>query len=393
MRLTNAPARLATVVALALLVFAACTSAQQTAPQNNNGPQQDPNMPPLGGPIDVPLNWVYGGGTLPSVSFKIPADQSIYLGFNENGSMIIHTGTTKIYYWKMTNFNIATATLTVAFKSYRDIPLETLAALKNPNNIVKERLEMFAPTGPVGKALLVDPNFPALMAMNEGPVYWRYSDLTRPTVHIKDPLAETDYLGFNENGSMLQNKATGKVYNWKLSNPNTAAGTLTQVYNTINDIPTAELQSLKNTDQSVQYLLAKSGLKPRSPAAPPQPRPNPDKSGGIFGDNPQKALQGVAPAAVMPGEIAGKNAAVQGGVLTFTLADGTKSKPYTVVRPGFMANAPQSAGIAGTWVTKESGGKGILFTVTADNSVTGKEISPQVLQMMTQTGGRSQDDL
>jgi hypothetical protein len=95
----------------------------------------------------------------------------------------------------------------------------------------------------------------------------------------------------------------------------------------------------------------------------------------------------------MPGEITGRNASIQTGVLTFTLADGTELKPYTVVRPGFMANVPQSAGVTGTWVAKESGSKGILFTVAADNSVTGKEISPQVLQMMTRTGGRSQDDL
>jgi|HubBroStandDraft_6_1064221.scaffolds.fasta_scaffold949283_1 hypothetical protein len=58
-----------------------------------------------------------------------------------------------------------------------------------------------------------------------------------------------------------------------------AAGAPTPVFNSINDIPTVELQSLKNTDQAVQYLLAKSGLKPLSPAAPPLPRPNPDRSG------------------------------------------------------------------------------------------------------------------
>ena len=120
---------------------------------------------------------------------------------------------------------------------------------------------------------------------------------------------------------------------------------------------------------------------------PPQLRPNTDKSGGIFGDNPQKALQGVAPAPASPYEITGKDAAIKGGVLIFTLADGTKSKPYTVVRPGFMANAPQAAGITGTWVATESGGKGILFTVAADNSVTGKEISPQVVQTLMQRAG------
>lgn len=390
MRLTNAAARVAIVVMLALLVFAVCTSAQRTAPLNNNGPEKDPNMPPLSGPIDVPLSWTYGDGTQPSVSFKIPADQSVYLGFNENGSMIRNTGDGKIYYWKMTNFNITTASLTVAFKNYQDIPLETLAALRNPNHIVKEKLEMNAPTGAVNKALLVDPNLPALNFMNEGPVYWSYGVSTRPMVNFKLPAAEAYYLGFNEKGSMLQNKANGKVFYWKLSNPINAAGTLTPIFDSIFDIPVEELESLKNTDQAVRSLLAKKGAVPKPGTVAPQqpPAPNTDKSGGIFGDNPQKALQGVAPAAAAPAspyEIAGKDAAIKGGVLTFTLADGTKSKPYTVVRPGFMANAPQAAaGISGTWVAKASDGKGILFTVTADNSVTGKEISPQVLQMMMQ---------
>jgi hypothetical protein len=392
MRFANTTARFAIVAALALIVSVGCTSAQRTALLNNNGPEKDPNMPPLSGPIDVPLSWTYGDGTQPYVEFKNPASQAPYMGFNENGSMVRNAGDGKIYYWKMTNFNIATATLTVAFKSYQDIPLEVLAALKNPSHTVKEKLEMNAPTGAVNKALLVDPNFPALNFMNEGPVYWTYGVSSRPTVSFKLPAAEAYYLGFNEKGSMLQNKANGKVFYWKLSNPQTAAGTLMPIFDSIFDIPVPELESLKNTDQAVRSLLAKKGAVPKPGTVAQQPPPqNSDKSGGIFGDNPQKTLQGVAPAAASaapasPYEIAGKDAVIKAGVLTFTLVDGSKSKSYTVVRPGFMANAPQAAGagISGTWVATGSGGKGILFTVTTDNSVTGKEISPQVLQMMTQ---------
>jgi hypothetical protein len=53
-----------------------------------------------------------------------------------------------------------------------------------------------------------------------------------------------------------------------------------------------------------------------------------------------------------------------------------------------MANAPQAAGVAGTWLAMESGGKAMMFNVLADNTVTGKEISPQVVQMLMQGRGQ-----
>jgi hypothetical protein len=291
MSLRDLVARYAIVGAFVLIV-SACAPAQQGGPgstsssvaagQINHGPQRDPNLPQIMYNTAAPIYWTYGDqGTIPSVQFKNPPDQGTYLGYNENGSMIRNAGNGKIYYWKLKNSDIRSGTLTEAARSVQDVSLDTLAALQNPSNVIKERL-----------------------AMNgRGPM-------------PKEPVTQ---------------------------NP------------------------------------------PRQ-----QPPQNPDKSGGLFGDNPQKTLQGLAPAAGPPADIVGKNASVRGGVLTFTLADGTRSKPYTVVRPAFMANAPQATGVAGTWIAMESGGKAMMFNVLADNTVTGKEISAQVVQMLMQSGGQRQ---
>lgn len=411
MILTNATARRAIFAALALFVFAACTSAQRTAPLNNNPPQKDPNLPPLTGTNDAALYWTYASGTVPHVEFRgypfskdpVNSSEAEYQGFNENGSLIRNSSNRKFYYWKLTNAYATMGTLTLAYNSPEEVPLEVLAALLNPNSTVKNKLQMNAPTGPVNKSLLVDPNFPALTYMNEGPVFWSYGTSTIPNVGFKLPRADAEYFGFNEKGSLLQNKAFGKVYYWKISNPVNATGALTLAFNTITDIPTAELQSLKNPGPSMVYMLRNRGI-----AAPPPPMS--PQAAAVFGNSPEKALQGLAPtpaptsastpttaptsgpaptsapAAASPYEITGKDASIKAGVLTFTLPDGSKSKPYTVTRPGFMANSPQApAGISGTWVSPTTGGKGILFTITTDNSVTAKEISPQVLQMLTQT--------
>jgi hypothetical protein len=417
---TTATARLAILATLALFGFVACTSAQRTAPLNNNPPQKDPNLPPLTGNNDAPLYWSYGSDTVPHVEFrgypysKDPTNSSeaAYDGFNENGSLIYDAGNRKLYYWKLTNAPAMMGTLTPAYSSPEEVPLEVLAALLNPSSGIKSKLAMNAPTGPVSKALLADPNFPALTYMNEGPVYWSYGTSSIPKVGFKLPSADAEYLGFNEKGSLLQNKAFGKVYYWKISNPVNAAGTLTLAFNTITDIPAAELQSLKNPGPSMVYMLRNKGV-----AAPPPPIS--PKASAAFGDNPQKALQGLAPTpsssqtnspapaptqspastsmpapasgpdpghpTASPYDITGKDASIKAGILTFTLPDGSKSKPYTVTRPGFMANSPQApAGISGTWICPTTGGKGIMFTITADNSVTAKEISPQVLQMLMQ---------
>jgi hypothetical protein len=270
-------ADVASRVAIVLALTASASAAR--AVENNHGPQQDPNLPPIGYMTDAPLFWSYGSGTVPSVSFKgypfskdpSNAAEALYLGFNENGSLIRNSGNGKVYSWKLRNSDIRSGSLTEAAKSFFDIPVDTLATLQNPSSTTKGRLE----------------------------------------------------------------------------------------------------------------IITKAAQPPTIPQPPPPP-PNPDKSGGLFGNNPRSALQGLAPAAGSPADIAGKNASIQGGVLTFTMADGNRSKPYTVVRPTFMANPPPATGVMGTWVAMESGGKGMMFNVQADNSLTGKEISPQVVQMLMQ---------
>lgn len=268
----------AIVLALTTLALAA------RAVENNHGPQQDPNLPPITYNTDAPIYWSYGGGTVPLVQFKgypfskDPSNQSeaVYLGFNENGSLIRNAGNAKVYYWKLKNSDIRSGSLTEAAKSFFDIPVDTLVALQNPGTVTKDRLQ----------------------------------------------------------------------------------------------------------------IITKAAQPPSVPQPPPPP-PNPDKSGGLFGNNPRNALQGLTPAAGSPADIAGKNASIQGGVLTFTLANGRMSKPYAVVRPTFMTNAPHAQGIAGTWVAMENAGKGMMFNVQADNSLTGKEISPQVVQMLMQGGPKA----
>ena len=270
-------ADVASRVAIVLALTASASAAR--AVENNHGPQQDPNLPPIGYMTDAPLFWSYGSGTVPSVSFKgypfskdpSNAAEALYLGFNENGSLIRNSGNGKVYSWKLRNSDIRSGSLTESAKSFFDIPVDTLATLQNPSSTTKGRLE----------------------------------------------------------------------------------------------------------------IITKAAQPPMIPQPPPPP-PNPDKSGGLFGNNPRSALQGLAPAAGSPADIAGKNASIQGGVLTFTMADGNRSKPYTVVRPTFIANPPPATGVTGTWVAMESGGKGMMFNVQADNSLTGKEISPQVVQMLMQ---------
>jgi hypothetical protein len=49
-----------------------------------------------------------------------------------------------------------------------------------------------------------------------------------------------------------------------------------------------------------------------------------------------------------------------------------------------MANVPQAASIAGAWIAMEDRGKAVLFNVQADGSISGREIPPQVAQMLMQ---------
>lgn len=255
--------------------------------------------------------------------------------------------------------------------------------------------------GQLNKAPQYDPNLPPVAPPNDAPVYWSYGSGTVPSVSFKgypfskDPTNQGDgvYMGFNENGSLLLDQGNLKLYYWKLTDPRTFAGTLTLAIALKNyrDVPLDLLASLENPSSTVTETLAEGGKGPKPEAVlQQQPAQNSDKSGGLFGADPQKALEGVTPAGGSPYEIAGKNASVVRGVLTFTLANGTSSKPYTVARPAFMANVPQAASIAGAWIAMEDRGKAVLFNVQADGSISGKEIPPQVAQMLMQGAAKPQ---
>jgi hypothetical protein len=381
--------KIAIVVALA----AAMTSSSAVAGEINAGPQNDPNFPPAynARTVDsIPIYWTGGYANRPDVHFKggpffhgITTGGGEYLGFNEKGSLIRNEDG-KVYYW---NFN--QKSLTLVANGFKDVPLDVLASLQNAPQSVQYWLAKNS-NAPHGAER--DPNLPPLVHVTDAPLYWSYGSGTTPLVQFKNPQSDALYLGFNENGSLIRNQGNGKVYYWKLLDPKAMTGSLTVAANSYKEVSNETFESLRNpgaaTREKLEAISKAAHPAPTPPSSPPSP--NPDKSGGLFGSNPRSALQGLAPAAGAPGagspaDIVGKNASIQAGVLTFTLADGSRSKPYTVVRPTFMANALQAAGVTGTWVAMESGAKGIMFNVQADNSLTGKEISPQVVQMLMQT--------
>jgi hypothetical protein len=405
------------IVAAFVLTVAACAPALQggvtsragaAAGQMNRVRQQDPNMPPLIDQSGAPISWLLINESL-WVHFKKTGAYCVYLGFNEKGSYIQNQGDGKVYLW-----NLKANSLSVVANNFKEIPLDVLASLQNSDVAVqywlaandKSRKQAPIPqqqggaisssgaaAGQTYRGPEHDPNLPPLVAPNDAPISWSYGSGTVPSVSFKNPPYDAVYLGFNENGSLILNQGNLKLFYWKLTDPNSFSGTLTLTLavKSYKDVPLDLLASLQNPSSTVTETLVMNGKGPK-PATIPQQQTaqNSDKSAGLFGDNPQKALQGLAPAAGSPADIAGKNAAVQGGVLTFTLADGTRSKPYSVARPAFMANAPQAAGIAGTWIAMESGGKAMMFNVQGDNSVTGKEISPQVVQMLMQRAPKPQ---
>ncbi len=53
------------------------------------------------------------------------------------------------------------------------------------------------------------------------------------------------------------------------------------------------------------------------------------------------------------------------------------------MRPKSAASNPEAmVDTTGSWIAMEEGGKGILFTVQGDRSVTGKEMPAQLIQML-----------
>lgn len=397
----------------------------QTAQQVNQGPQRDPNFPPQIVPPDSqPIYWTVFT-TTPEVHFRNPAADGVYLGFNENGSLIRNPANGKIYYWKLKDpKTVATGTLTEAYNNYLAIPPEVLESLQNPNHTVTERLAMLgrAPKGRQPEPVVAggsaanaqqakpaqnssaqtaqqanqgpqrDPNMPPQpVPPDSQPISWElYTN--PPMVHFRKNGADGLYLGYNDQGSLIHNQGDGKIYLWNLK-----ANTLTVFAKSFNDIPVDTLASLQNPNHIVTEKLALNGRGPKGPNPGPvvaggsTPSPKPPQA-NPFGPNAGSALAGLAPSGASTSDIAGTDARVTNGILTFTLRSGAKSKPYNVARPRVMANNPQAAGtgITGAWIAMEDGGNGVLFTVQGDNSVTGKEIPPPLVQMLMQRAPKPQ---
>jgi len=142
------------------------------------------------------------------------------------------------------------------------------------------------------------------------------------------------------------------------------------VYKNYKQIPQETIASLKNNP-----LAAAKGTPQNTGPKQTGPKPEtPDTSrqAAFFGGS------GIAAQGNAPGAITGSGAVIQNGMLTFTRADSTKAS-YKVVRPKVAQGAP---GNTGAWIAMEDGGKGILFTVNADNSVTGREMPAQIIQAL-----------
>lgn len=197
------------------------------------------------------------------------------------------------------------------------------------------------------------------------------------------------YLGYNSDGTWLVNPSDAKIFVWNLK-----TNTVTERFGNYKLIPADILATLRNPQEEALAAAARENPPPRT--SPPKPAANQttNNSRALVGDQSQ-AVSGLLAQAMAnrqgqeaSGTLAagagfsGSAAKIQGGVLTFTTPEG-KAATYNVVRPKNMASNPQAyVDTTGTWIATEPGGKGILFMVQADRSVTGKEMAPQIIQMM-----------
>ena len=105
-------------------------NGSNTAMHQVNGPEEDPNMPPMPYAIPgAPIFWSQAGGTIPRIQFVKPSSNGMYLGFNEKGSWIRNNNTRKIYIW-----NLKDRTLTLGAENDTGVPLD----LRNPSNDMKD---------------------------------------------------------------------------------------------------------------------------------------------------------------------------------------------------------------------------------------------------------------
>jgi hypothetical protein len=236
-----------------------------------------------------------------------------------------------------------------------------------------------------------DPNIPPLISQRDFPVVWVYHNVTLPTMHFKNPPGDGYYLGFNEQGSLIENQNDKKIYQWNIN-----SGTLNIVYPNIAAIPLDVVASLRNPNGRIDDIIAEN--RPKPPAKPTEVAKNtspPSVQEGIFND--PKAVGGAIagllaqrqagsppPGAHTIGEgpgdkITGTGASVAGGILSFTASDGSK-KAYKVVRPG--NNVSASAGDFGAWLVVDKAAEGFMLTVQPDKSVAGGKLPDMVYQAL-----------
>jgi hypothetical protein len=266
-----------------------------------------------------------------------------------------------------------------------------LSAL-NGGSVANAQQQTRSTAGADGKTIVVaqanqsdDPNLPGVFGPPDLQLIWSQVTHGYPQVSLNSPEEKSNhlahYIGWNDQGSWIRSEETGKIFVWNLQKK-----TLTKVYDNEGQVPQETLASMHNFKDP--RMLANYKPAPNVPQQSEGPKPlTPDtgRQAGYFGG------AGKLPEAAMttPGAMAGSGAAVEGGVLTFTRPDKSRAT-YKVVRPKVMQGNPQppSVGITGTWIAIEDGGNGIMFNVQADNSVTGREMPAQVIQMLMQGGQR-----
>jgi len=195
------------------------------------------------------------------------------------------------------------------------------------------------------------------------------------------------YLGWNEEGSLLKD-GKGQIVVWNLR-----ANSLTVRYNSMKDIPTSVIVALRNSVSKDQYL-ADRGIVTHAPKpAPLPPAEAPKNDGGILTDAVKKAqAQGslapnAAPSApVLSGNATGKDAVINGGVLTFTDSATSSKVSFRVERPPVPPNVQPDKSVvnsasSGTWLAFNVGGdpnNNKVIQVGTDNSVKLTDMDPKL---------------
>jgi len=365
--------RIASFTAGVVLVAVMIPRPARAQQADNNA---DPNLPGLVSPGALRIQWNNYDKGNPQVIMPGQDHGATYLGWNDQGSWLVGADDGKIDVW-----NLRQNSLTMVYKNYKQIPQETIASLKNnPLAATKGTPQDTGPkqTGPKPGTPapandLDDPNLPGLTSPRGLKIQWSNYVKGSPQVIFTTPEVpsghQAHYMGWNEQGSWFMNNEDGHIYVWNLKE-----NSLKKVYEKDKDIPQSVLASMHNLKDD--FLLANFTPQNTEPkqTGPKVVTPDTSRQAAFFGG------AGNVPQAAVPGAITGSGAAIQNGMLTFTRADNSKAS-YKVVRPKVAQGAP---GNTGAWIAMGDGGKGILFTVNADNSVTGREMPAQIIQALMQ---------